>query len=142
VPPADDSLLRSLFPIALGEYLSPGPPDPEHRVATIAFVRFSGTDAILAEQGPGPLAEALNGASVRTETIDGPVEVKVPKGAKEGTKLRLRGKGVSRGKNAGCGDQLVEIHIVLPEGADEALAQFMADWEKTHPQDPRGKGAT
>jgi len=91
---------------------------------------------------PVSLAEALNGASVRTETIDGPVEVKVPKGAKEGTKLRLRGKGVSRGKNAGRGDQLVEIYIVPPEGADEALAQFMADWEKTHPQDPRGKGAT
>src|SRR5262245_48873490 len=84
------------------------------------------------------LGEALNGASVRAETIDGPVEVKVPKGAKEGIKLRLRGKGVSRGKNAGRGDQLVEIHILPPEGADEALAQFMADWEKTHPQDPRG----
>ncbi|HET6966854.1 MAG TPA: AAA family ATPase, partial [Ornithinibacter sp.] len=60
VPAADDDLLRTLFPVALGEYLAPGPPDPEHRVATIAFVRFSGTDAILAEQGPGPLADALH----------------------------------------------------------------------------------
>ena len=60
VPHASEALLRTLFPVALGEYLAPGPPDPEHRVATIAFVRFSGTDAILAEQGPGPLAEALH----------------------------------------------------------------------------------
>ena len=29
-------------------------------MATIAFVRFSGTDAILAERGPGGLAEALH----------------------------------------------------------------------------------
>jgi DnaJ-class molecular chaperone len=64
---------------------------------------------------------------------------KVPKGAKEGTKLRLRGKGVSRGKADGRGDQLVEIHIVPPEGADEALAQFMAEWEKTHSRTRAGR---
>jgi DnaJ-class molecular chaperone len=90
---------------------------------------------------PVSLGEALNGASVRVETVDGPVDVRVPKGAKEGTKLRLRGKGVSRGKSGGRGDQLVEIHIAPPDGADEALAQFMAEWEKTHPQNPRRKGA-
>ena len=45
--------MPTLFPTALGEYLAPGPPDPEHRVATIAFVRFSGTDAVLAHQRPG-----------------------------------------------------------------------------------------
>ena len=89
---------------------------------------------------PVSLGEALNGARVHVETVDGPVEVKVPKNAKEGTKLRLRGKG-SRGKAGGRGDQLIEIHIVAPEGADEALAQFMAEWERTHPQNPRGKGA-
>jgi DnaJ-class molecular chaperone len=90
---------------------------------------------------PVSLGEALNGASVPVETVDGPVDLKVPKGARDGTKLRLRGKGVSRGKAGGRGDQLVEIHIVPPDGADEALAQFMAQWEKTHPQSPRGKGA-
>jgi DnaJ-class molecular chaperone len=90
---------------------------------------------------PVSLGEALNGASVRVETVDGPVDVKVPKGAKEGTKLRLRGKGVSRGKADGRGDQLVEIHIAPPEGADEVLAKFIADWEKAHPQNPRRKDA-
>jgi DnaJ-class molecular chaperone len=87
------------------------------------------------------LGEALNGASVRIDTVDGPVDVKVPKGAKQGAKLRLRGKGAPRGKAGGRGDQLVEVQIVPPEGADEALAQFMAEWEKAHPQTPRRKGA-
>ena len=67
VPDADEALLRTLFPVALGDYLAPGPPDPEHRVATIAFVRFSGTDAILAEQGPGPLAVALHAVVTAVE---------------------------------------------------------------------------
>ena len=73
--------------------------------------------------------------------MDGSVDVKVPKGAKEGAKLRLRGKGVSRGKSGGRGDHLIEIHIAPPEDADEALAEFMADWEKLHPQNPREKDA-
>lgn len=90
---------------------------------------------------PVSLGEALNGASVRVETVDGAVDVKVPKGAKEGARLRLRGKGASRGKAGGRGDHLIEIHIVPPEGADEALARFMAEWESTHPQNPRRKDA-
>ncbi len=52
--------LRGLFPHALGEYLDPGIPDPEHRMASIAFIRFSGTDALLADPGPDVLAEALH----------------------------------------------------------------------------------
>lgn len=90
---------------------------------------------------PVSLGEALNGASVRADTIDGRVDIKVPKGAKDGSKLRLRGKGISRNKDGGRGDHLIEIRIVPPEGADDALAQFMAEWEKTHPQNPRGRGA-
>jgi DnaJ-class molecular chaperone len=90
---------------------------------------------------PISLGEALNGANVHVETVDGPVDVRVPKNAREGAKLRLRGKGVPRSKAGERGDQLIEIHIVPPEGADETLAQFMAEWEKTHPQNPRRKGA-
>ncbi len=90
---------------------------------------------------PVSLGEALNGASVRADTVDGPVDLTVPKGVKDGAKLRLRGKGVARGKDGGRGDQFATIRIVPPEGADEDLARFMADWEKTHPQNPRGKGA-
>jgi DnaJ-class molecular chaperone len=117
----------------------PGDAYVEISVRPHAVFKREGFDILSAL--PVSLGEALNGASVPVETVDGPVDVKVPKGAKEGTKLRLRGKGVSRGKADGRGDQLVEIHIAPPEGADEVLAQFMADWERTHPQNPRRKGA-
>lgn len=90
---------------------------------------------------PVSLGEALNGASVRAETPSGPVDVKVPRLTKDGSKLRLRGKGVAHKKGDGHGDQLIEIRIMPPEGADDALARFMAEWEKTHPQNPRKKGA-
>ena len=56
----DPVRLRTVFPVALGEYLDPGPPDPEHRLATIAFARFSGTDALLAKSGPQAVADAVH----------------------------------------------------------------------------------
>lgn len=88
---------------------------------------------------PITLGEALNGARVRAETVDGAVDVKVPKGAKDGTTLRLRGKGVVRDKSGARGDHLIELEIVPPEDADDELAAFMAAWEAKHPQHPREK---
>ena len=86
---------------------------------------------------PVTLGEALNGGKARAETVDGAVDVKIPKGAKAGTTLRLRGKGVPRDKSGNRGDHMIELEIVPPENADDELAAFMADWEARHPQNPR-----
>ena len=59
-PPAGTVALETLFPHELGSHLAAGPPEPEHRLATIAFVRFSGTDRVLDEEGPQVLAERLH----------------------------------------------------------------------------------
>jgi len=56
---AGEQAARGLFPSLLSQALEAGPPEPEHRVACIAFVRFSGTDALLNSQGPDAVAEAL-----------------------------------------------------------------------------------
>src|SRR5262245_1876532 len=135
----DGQVLRLKGQGLAGSDGKPGDAYVEISVRPHAGFRREGDDIL--STLPISLGEALNGTSVHVETVDGPVDVKVPKGAKEGTKLRLRGKGVPRDKAGARGDQLVEIHIVPPEGADEALAQFMAEWEKTHPQNPRRKGA-
>ncbi|MCC7275849.1 MAG: J domain-containing protein, partial [Alphaproteobacteria bacterium] len=43
---------------------------------------------------PVTLGEAVLGATIRVETIDGPVSLRVPAGSNSGSRLRLRGKGV------------------------------------------------
>lgn len=86
---------------------------------------------------PITLGEALNGARVRTDTVEGTVEVKIPKGAKDKTTLRLRNKGAPKDRSGARGDHLVELQIVPPENPDDELAAFMADWEAKHPQHPR-----
>lgn len=83
---------------------------------------------------PVTVGEALRGAKVQVPTVEGSVSVKVPKGVRSGTKLRLRGKGVKHGSDVG--DLLVEIQIVLPpaEGIDKAVdaieAAYIGDVRK------------
>jgi DnaJ-class molecular chaperone len=68
---------------------------------------------------PVTVQEAVLGAQVEVPTIDGPVSVRVPKGANAGVRLRLKGKGVIDRKNGTRGDQHLVIRIVLPENASE-----------------------
>ncbi len=90
---------------------------------------------------PISLGEALNGATVRAPTVDGAVDLKVPKRARDGMKMRLRNKGVKPGTAGARGDQYVELKIAPPENPDDELAAFMAEWEAKHPQNPRRQGA-
>jgi DnaJ-class molecular chaperone len=86
---------------------------------------------------PVTLGEALNGSTVRAETIDGAVDVKVPKGSNSGTTMRLRGKGIADPRSGTRGDHLLELRVALPDPADSELAAFVAEWEQKHPYDPR-----
>jgi class 3 adenylate cyclase/tetratricopeptide (TPR) repeat protein len=56
----DDAAARSLLPAIVRQVLDGTRPDPAHRVATIAFMKFSGTDEILADEGADELAERLD----------------------------------------------------------------------------------
>jgi len=66
-----------------------------------------------------PLApwDAVLGTSVTVPTLGGAVELKVPKDADAGLKLRLRGRGLPGNPP---GDQIVEIEITAPRPLNEA----------------------
>ncbi len=89
--------LRRLFPGPLGQVLEAGPPDPEHRVACIAFVRFSGTDALLEKEGPEAVAEALQAtlATAQQALLEAGVTLLAVDVDRDGGKLFL-GSGVPR----------------------------------------------
>ena len=95
-----------------------------------------GTDIHL--EVPVSLPEAVMGANIKVPTLDGSVSVKVPRGANTGTTLRLRGKGVAKGRGE-PGDMLVKLKIVLPEPVPEDLAEALDKWAKKNPYDPRKK---
>jgi DnaJ-class molecular chaperone len=85
---------------------------------------------------PITLDEAVLGGKVEVPTIDGPVNLTIPKGVSSGRTLRLRGRGV-RGASGSKGDQRVELRIVMPPSVDEALAEFMTAWRRDHAYNPR-----
>lgn len=77
---------------------------------------------------PISLKEAVLGGKITAPTIAGEVTLSVPKSASSGTVLRLRGRGVDKGKKAPAGDQYVRLKIVLPEGGDRELEEFVENW--------------
>jgi class 3 adenylate cyclase/tetratricopeptide (TPR) repeat protein len=58
--PTDPDALVTNIPTGLREHLRRGTTEAEHRSATVAFVKFSGVDDLLAERGPQSLASALD----------------------------------------------------------------------------------
>lgn len=84
---------------------------------------------------PVSLKEAVLGAKVAAPTVDGPVNITIPKNSNSGSVLRLKGKGVKIGSMRG--DQLVKLKIMLPEGGDPELTRFVEDWEPKSGYNPR-----
>ena len=87
---------------------------------------------------PVTLYEAVLGGDIKVPTLDGPVNVKVPAGSNSGTQLRLKGKGVTAAKKE-AGDQYCTLKVVLPEKADDDLANLVEKWAKKHQYDVRKK---
>ena len=119
--------------------LGGGPPGDaliEIEVQPHPFFTRQGNDVHI--EVPVTLPEALLGGPVTVPTIDGRVSLTVPKNSNTGSVLRLRGKGIPT-PGGGHGDQIVRLKVVLPEGGDRELTEFLEGWAPKHPYDVRGK---
>ncbi len=74
---------------------------------------------------PITIAEALRGANVEVPTLTGTVRLKVPPGAQNGQRMRLRGKGIHPAGGA-AGDLYVVLELVAPTGGDPAKREQLA----------------
>ena len=59
-PPIEPIDPLGMLPPPIRAHLLSGATDPEHRLITVAFVQFSGTDDLLTSAGPAALAQALD----------------------------------------------------------------------------------
>lgn len=91
------------------------------RVRKHPMIERDGLD--LSMHVPITLDEAYSGASIEIPTFDGNIKVKVPARSQTGTKLRLKGKGVQRGKQRG--DLFVVMSVRMPDRDDEQLAEAL-----------------
>jgi DnaJ-class molecular chaperone len=84
---------------------------------------------------PVSLDEAVLGGHVRVPTLQGAVEVTIPRNTSSGRTLRLRGKGFPA--KDGAGDLLVTLEIVLPPDAGDDLRALMEKWRERGVDNPR-----
>lgn len=82
--------------------------------------------------------EAALGAELPVPTLGGKVNLKIPKGASSGTKLRLKGRGLPGAKTSDTpGDQFVILKVVVPKADTEELEtlyQRLAEVAGTNPR--------
>jgi len=107
----------------------PGPGGPGDALVTLeverhAFFERDGDDVRL--NLPVTIDEAIAGGKVKVPTVDGPVMLGIPAGARSGQVLRLKDKGFSR-KDGSRGAQLVTLLIDVPTD-DPTLRAKLGDW--------------
>jgi curved DNA-binding protein len=71
--------------------------------------------------------EAVLGADLPVPTLDGLIKLRIPPGSENGQHLRVRGRGLPKGKSGERGDFHAVLSVQLPDKlSDEERAQ----WEK------------
>ena len=130
---------RSIRLRGQGEPAADGGPagDALIEVTVEAHPHFSRQGADIYVEVPISLAEAVAGAKIEVPTIDGPVQLTVPKHANTGRRLRLKNRGISQG--SARGDQYVTLQVLLPETPDPRLDKLAAEWGPDYGQAARRK---
>ncbi len=84
---------------------------------------------------PVTVAEAMLGARVEVPSLEGQAVVTVPAGTSSGTRLRLKGGGISRGSRQG--DLYAVVKIVVPRKLSEKGQELVGELSRSDPYDPR-----
>jgi len=84
---------------------------------------------------PISITQAILGGTVEVKTLDGVVEMKIPKGAQPDAKLMMRGKGILYVNGRERGNQIVHLKIQIPKEIttrqEEILREFDKETEKS-----------
>ena len=104
-------------------------------VAAHPYFQRHGADIHL--EVPVSVWEASLGAKIDVPTLNGIATITLPPGTAGGTKLRLKGKGISAGHGASPGDQIVAIRIVPSTRINEQQRRLLEELRALDTDDPR-----
>ncbi|HEV7385276.1 MAG TPA: J domain-containing protein, partial [Phenylobacterium sp.] len=91
---------------------------------------------VLVMDVPVTVYDAVLGGKAEAPTPDGPVTLTIPKGANTGTRLRLKGRGLTDAQGR-RGDLFARLVVVLPDKPDAALEAFAETWKRERPYTPK-----
>ena len=80
---------------------------------------------------PITITEAVLGCKKEVPTIYGNVELSIPEGTKNNSKLRLKGKGIDSDINNKKGDMYVIVNVVIPSKLNKKQKELFKELSKT-----------
>ena len=83
--------------------------------------------------------EAVLGAEIIVPTLDGSIKLRVPAGTDNGKQLRVRGRGLPKGKSGERGDFFVTINIVAPIQITDEERRLWEQLKSTSHFNPRAR---
>lgn len=83
------------------------------RVAQHPLFKREGID--LTMEMPIPVQDAILGTSIEIPTLTTPVKIDVPEGTRDGTVIRVKGRGVKNLRSSAYGDLYVKIVVDIPK---------------------------
>lgn len=78
-----------------------------------------------------PFTDAILGTVIKTNTVDGPVDLRIPAGTQPNTTLLMAKRGVPKMNQGGSrGDHLVRVKVTIPQklsGEEKELVEALAE---------------
>ena len=99
--------------------------------------RREGQDLLVTRDVTFP--QAALGTKLEIEGLDGPLELKVPKGTQSGSVFKIPHEGLPYVGQANKGDLLVEIRVVTPTHLTSRQEELLREFEETEEGNPISK---
>lgn len=108
---------------------SPGDLYVEFTVKDDSFYQRDDNDIYIVV--PLTITEAVLGCKKKVPTIHGNVELSIPEGTKNNSKLRLKGKGINSDINGKKGDMYVIVNVIIPSKLNRKQKELFKELSRT-----------
>lgn len=78
------------------------------------------------------MVDAVLGTSIKVDTVDGPVTMKIPPGTQSGQDFKLSGHGVSHIRGNGRGAHIVQINVTIPKKISKKQRELLEEFREAH----------
>lgn len=79
---------------------------------------------------PISFVTAALGGTIEVPSLQGKEKLKIPRGTQNGNIFKLKGKGIAHIRGFGHGDQIIEVHVVVPTDLSRKQEELLQEFEK------------
>lgn len=87
------------------------------------------------------LTKAILGGEIEVPTLNGKVEMRIPPGTQSGKIFRLKEKGIADVHGREIGDELVRVHVVIPERLSAEQRRLIEEFARASGEDPDARSS-